>query len=140
MKILLPVDGSDYTKRTFAYIAAHDELLGAGHEYTVLTVVTPVPAHAARFLDRGALDDYYTEQAEEVLRPLRKFADQTGWKVRALHVQGHAAEAIAAFAAAEKPDLIVMGTHGHSSIGNVVLGSVANGVLARCKVPVLLIR
>ena len=39
MKILLPVDGSDYTKRTLSYIAAHDELLGEGHEYTVLTVV-----------------------------------------------------------------------------------------------------
>jgi hypothetical protein len=28
MKILLPVDGSDYTKRMLSYIAAHDELLG----------------------------------------------------------------------------------------------------------------
>jgi nucleotide-binding universal stress UspA family protein len=36
--------------------------------------------------------------------------------------------------------LIVMGSHGHSSLGNVVLGSVANRVLARCKTPVLLIR
>ena len=54
--------------------------------------------------------------------------------------QGKKAEAIAAFAGSEKLDLIVMGTHGHSAIGNVVLGSVANGVLARCKAPVLLIR
>ena len=36
-------------------------------------------------------------------------------------------------------DLIVMGTHGHSSLTNLVLGSVATGVLARCKIPVLLI-
>jgi nucleotide-binding universal stress UspA family protein len=34
----------------------------------------------------------------------------------------------------------VMGTHGHTALGNVVLGSVASGVLARSKVPVLLIR
>jgi len=33
MKILLPIDGSDYTKRMLSYIAAHDELLGSGHEY-----------------------------------------------------------------------------------------------------------
>jgi nucleotide-binding universal stress UspA family protein len=38
-----------------------------------------------------------------------------------------------------QPDLIVMGTHGHSALGNVVMGSVATGVLARCKAPVLLI-
>jgi hypothetical protein len=41
MKILLPVDGSDHTKRMLAYIAAHDELLGAAHEYTLVTVVVP---------------------------------------------------------------------------------------------------
>jgi nucleotide-binding universal stress UspA family protein len=41
---------------------------------------------------------------------------------------------------AERSDLIVMGTHGHSAFGSAILGSVASGVLARCKVPVLLIR
>jgi nucleotide-binding universal stress UspA family protein len=33
-----------------------------------------------------------------------------------------------------------MGSHGHTALGNLALGSVATGVLARCKVPVLLIR
>jgi nucleotide-binding universal stress UspA family protein len=32
-----------------------------------------------------------------------------------------------------------MGTHGHSALGSVLLGSVTTGVLARCKVPMLLI-
>ena len=30
MKVLLAVDGSDHTKRMLSYLAAHDELLGAG--------------------------------------------------------------------------------------------------------------
>ena len=139
MKILLPIDGSDYTKRMLGYVAAHDEFLGAAHEYTVFTAVAPIPAHAARFLERGTLDDYYREQAEAVLGPVRKFAEQNGWNVRMVHAHGHPAEAIATQAEADKPDLIVMGTHGHSALGNLVLGSVATGVLARCKVPVLLI-
>ena len=42
MKILLPVDGSDYTKRMLSYIAAHNELLGAGHDYTALTAVSKI--------------------------------------------------------------------------------------------------
>ena len=92
MKVLLPVDGSAYTKRMLSYIAAHDELLGGGHEYTVFTAVAPVPAYAARFLDRGTLDSYHHDQAEEVLRPVEKFADQRGWKVRTAHATGHAAE------------------------------------------------
>ena len=57
-----------------------------------------------------------------------------------MYAHGPAAEEIAAIGEAEKVDLIVMGTHGHSSLGNVILGSVASGVLARCKLPVLLIR
>jgi nucleotide-binding universal stress UspA family protein len=139
MKILLPIDGSDYTKRMLGYVAAHDEFLSPRHEYTLFTAVAPIPAYAARFLDRGTLDDYYREEAEKVLGPVRKFAAQNGWNVRVVHVHGHAAEAIAAQAASDRPDLIVMGTHGHSALGNLALGSVATGVLARCKVPVLLI-
>ena len=127
MKILLPVDGSDYTKRMLGYVAAHDELFGPAHEYTVFTAVAPIPAHAARFLDGKMLSTYYDEQAESVLRPVRKFADQHQWKVSVVHVHGYAAEAIAALAEESHPDLIVMGTHGHSALGNVGLGSVANG-------------
>jgi nucleotide-binding universal stress UspA family protein len=139
MKILLPVDGSDYTKRMLAYVAAHDEFLGSEHEYTVFTAVPPVPEHAARFLDGDTLTAYYREQAEAVLRPVRKFADQQHWKVSVVHRHGHAAEAIAALAEELQPDLIIMGTHGHSALGNVVMGSVANGVLARCPAPLLLV-
>ena len=140
MKILLPVDVSDYTKRMLSYIAAHDELLGPGHEYVAFTAVPPVPPHAARFLDQQTLDLYYREQAEDVLRPVRRYAEQHRWNFRAAHAPGHAAEQIAAFADAERPGLVVMGTHGHTALGNVILGSVASGVIARCKAPVLLVR
>lgn len=140
MKILLPVDGSDHTKRMLAYIAAHDELLGGDHEYVAFTAVAPIPSHAARFLDQGVLNDWHAEQAEVVLKPIRAFAKQQHWNFRAAYRCGHAAEVIAEFAEAEQPGLIVMGTHGASALVNVVLGSVATGVLARCKFPVLLVR
>lgn len=140
MKILLAVDGSHVTKRMLSYLAAHDELLGAGHEYTVLTVIAPVPTYAAEFLEQKTLEGYYLERSELVFHPIRSFADQKGWRVRTEHCAGHAAEAIASMAEREHFDLVVMGAHGHSSLANVVLGSVATGVLARCKTPVLLIR
>jgi nucleotide-binding universal stress UspA family protein len=35
---------------------------------------------------------------------------------------------------------VVLGSHGHSALGNLVMGSVATQVLAHCKVPVLLVR
>jgi len=139
MKILIPVDGSEYTKRMLSYIGAHDELLGPANEYVVLTVVPAVPARAARFLERTAIDDFYKDEGEQVLKPVKAFIDQHRWPARLLVEHGHAGDVIAAVAAAEKVDLIVMGTHGHTAVGNVVLGSVTTGVIARCKTPVLLI-
>jgi nucleotide-binding universal stress UspA family protein len=139
MKVLLAVDGSDYTTRMLAYLAAHKELLGAADEYTAVTVVTPIPPHAARHVDRNTLADYYREEADKVLAPLAESAAQRGWKLATVSRHGHAAEEIADLAASGDFDLIVMGTHGHSAFGSFVLGSVASGVLARARKPVLLV-
>lgn len=140
MKVLLLVDGSEYTQRMLDYVAAHDELLGPGHEYVAFTAVPPVPHNAARHLAREVVDDYYREQSEEVLKPVREWAQRKGTQVRGAFGHGHAPDAIAAFAKAEQPGLIVMGSHGHGALRSAVLGSVASGVLARCQAPVLLIR
>ena len=37
-------------------------------------------------------------------------------------------------------DMIIMGTHGHGIIGNVLMGSVARRVVRRSRIPVLVIR
>jgi nucleotide-binding universal stress UspA family protein len=140
MKILLAADGSDHTKRMLGYVAAHDELFGRAPAYTAVTAITPVPPNAARHIDRQTLTDYYAEQAEHVFKPIRAFAQQNGWKIETKHVLANPADAIADLAEREKFDMVVMGSHGHTSLANVLLGSVATGVLARCKVPVLLIR
>ena len=55
MKILVPVDGSHYTKRMLGYLAAHDEWFGGGHEYTVMHCVPTVPSRAAAVIDRDTL-------------------------------------------------------------------------------------
>ena len=59
------------------------------------------------------------------------------FKVRALR---NAAETIAALADKGKYDLLMMGSHGQGSLGNLVLGSVATKVMALCDTPVLLVR
>jgi len=140
MKILLPVDGSDYTKRMLAYLAAHRELLPGDHEYSLFTVIEPYAPHEVNFAKAVSMEDFMREQAERVLGPVRSFAQQQGWTFQIDYVPGAPVSAIVTKAETWKPDLIVMGTHGRSPLGNFVLGSVANGVLANCKIPVLLIR
>jgi nucleotide-binding universal stress UspA family protein len=140
MKILLPVDGSSYTKRMLGYVAAHEELFGPQHEYIFATVVAPVPPRVTHFIDRATLSSHYNEEADKVLAPVLKFAAQHGWNARPLHAEGSPSEVLAELAKSESVGLVVMGSHGHSALGNVILGSVATGVLARCDAPVLLIR
>ena len=140
MKILLPVDGSPYTQRALDWIANSAELFGPRHAYEALTVVAPIPVHAARFLDRDVLEAYYRDEAEKVLVPVREAARRHGLTIETHHTAGHAAQAIAAFAEREQVGLVVMGSHGYSALAKIVLGSVATGVLAHCKVPVLIVR
>lgn len=140
MKILIAVDGSPFTKRMLAYLTAHDEFPGRGHEYTVLHTVAPVPPRAAAVLEKSVLDGYYEDEAEKVFKPIRTFLDKQGLKPKFVYKIGHAAELISALADKGKYDLLVMGSHGHGTLTNLVMGSVATKVMAHCKTPVLIVR
>jgi nucleotide-binding universal stress UspA family protein len=140
MKILVAVDGSKYTKRMLAYLAAHDEWLGAQHAYTLVTVVPPVPPRAAAVLPKDVLAAHYDAEAERVFKPVRQFLAKKALTVEYVSKTGPAAETIAALADKGKFHLLMMGSHGHGAFGNLVLGSVATKVMAQCKAPVLLVR
>lgn len=140
MKILVAVDGSPYTKRMLAYLAAHDEWLGQHHEYTVIHAVMAVPPRAAAVLDRDVLQAHYDDEAEKVLKTIRTFFDKQKLKAEFVHLVGSAAEVISNAAAQGGYDLLIMGSHGHGTLGNLVMGSVATKVMAHCSTPVLLVR
>ena len=140
MKILLPVDGSPYTKRMLAWLATHEEWLSGQHEFTVLTVVPLIPPHAASMFPPEQLKSYYEDTAEGIFKPIRKFTAKHDLRTAYVGMTGHAPDVIAKFADKGKFDLIIMGSHGHSNLMNLVTGSVATKVLASCKVPVLLVR
>jgi nucleotide-binding universal stress UspA family protein len=139
MKILLAVDGSASTHRMLATLAAHDEMLRGDNQYTALTVLPLIPPHAAAFLSRASIDGWYLEEAGKVLAPVQAFGKQNAWALDVRHVAGHAGDEIVALCDKGGFDMIVMGTHGHSALGNVVMGSTATRVLARSRKPVLLI-
>ncbi len=140
MQILLAADGSIYTRRMLEYLAAHPKLLGAEPEITAFTAVVSVSSYAKQFADVQSVEAHYRELANEVLAPVQTFADEHGWKLKLRHTAGYPPDVIAKYANEQQPDLLVMGTHGDTALANLVLGSVVTGVLARCKVPVLLIR
>lgn len=140
MKILVAADGSRYTKRMLAYLAAHDEWLGTRHAYTVLTVVPPVPMRAAAAIPKEVLLAHIEAEVERVQKPLRTFFSKQGLQAEFVSRNGQPAEAIAALARKGKFDLLMLGSHGHGSLANLVMGSVATKVMASCTTPTLIVR
>jgi nucleotide-binding universal stress UspA family protein len=137
MKILIAADGSGYTKRMLAYIAAHDEWLGSHHDYTVLHCVPAIPHRAAAFVDKDEVRAFYAADAEAVFKPIRAFFKMHDANVTFTFCIGPAGPIIAK---QRGFDLIVLGTHGHGAVGGLVMGSVATKVASLCRTPVLLVR
>jgi nucleotide-binding universal stress UspA family protein len=140
MKILLAVDGSSYSKKMLAYLAAHSALLSEDNDYTVLTVQPALPARARAALGKAVVESYYEDQSVKVLAPVLNFLQRHGIGAKGSAKVGPAGPAIAKLAEQGRFDLVVLGSHGHSALGNLVMGSVATQVLAECKVPALLVR
>lgn len=140
MKILLAVDGSSYTKKMLAYLATHDEVFSGDNSFTLFTVQTPLPPRARATIGADIANGYYADEAEKVTAPVVKFLKRHGIDAKVVHKVGTPGEMIAKAADVGKFDLLMMGSHGHSALGNLVMGSVATQVLAHCKTPVLLVR
>ena len=140
MKILLPVDGSLYTKKMLAYLATHLDMFAKGNEFTVLSVQPALPPRARGMLGPQELVNYYNEEAAKVLDPVLKFLEQQGIPASARAETGAPGEVIAQYATDGRFELIIMGSHGNSALAGLVMGSVASKVLASCVAPVLLIR
>jgi nucleotide-binding universal stress UspA family protein len=77
-------------------------------------------------------------QARQKLAALRPPGPSAGFEDRLR--QGDAADEILRLAEETEADLIVLGTHGRTGLGRLLLGSVAEAVLRRARCPVLVLK
>ena len=139
MKILLAVDGSDYTGKMLDYMT-RQPLFDQQHDYTLFNAQPPLPPHAASAVGARATREYHQDEARKVLDPALSRLRDGGYRASTEWRTGPAGETIARFATDGGYDLVLMGTHGYGALGRLIMGSVAAQVLANCTVPVLLIR
>lgn len=140
MKILVPIDGSSYSENSLAFVASRTTLLGHNPDIELLVVLDPLPARAARLVGKDSLMNYYEDEAEKIFKPARKFLKSAKITVRESFIVGDPSEKIAEEAERLDVDLIIMGSRGHTALAGLFLGSVTNGVLARTKTPILILR
>jgi nucleotide-binding universal stress UspA family protein len=141
MKILAAVDGSDSSLRALRYVVSHAAMFGAVPDIVLINVHLPIPSVRAKsVLGADVVEQYYKDESETALAPARKILASVPCKVTERRVVGNPSDQIVSAASQDVCDVIVMGTHGHSKIGNLFMGSVAMRVIAESPIPVLMVK
>lgn len=140
MKIVLPVDGSEFTKKAIAFLVTHENICGPDDELIVLNVQPPMPPRVKTMMGAAAIKEYHQEEATKVLKPIERFLTKHKLNYRCSWVVGSAAQEVLRTVTHEQAHMIVMGTHGHGLLGRALMGSVAQRVVADAHVPVLLVK
>ncbi|MBR9976808.1 MAG: universal stress protein [Bacteroidetes bacterium] len=140
-RILVPIDFSEYSKKTFLYAIDFAKTFNA--ELLLVYVVEPIIYPADFGFGQVALPSMEKdmhERGREQLDILVEKEVPEGVYARAIVRAGKPFVEIIQAAKDEKADLIIIATHGHSGIEHVLFGSTAEKVIRKSSCPVLSIR
>jgi nucleotide-binding universal stress UspA family protein len=143
-KILVPLDGSQYSQCSLAQVNAI--AIGCrAREVIILRVVEPIPSDEIIELTEikeglsSQLETKKKSDALEYVSWMVKKLKSEGLPAKGEVVSGRADEQILKYAEENKVDMIIMSTHGRSGISKWAFGSVADKVAHYSKVPVLFV-
>ena len=132
MKILIGMDDSTFSKRALEYVARIR--WPAGSTVLVASVLRPTfGASADREGDRKKFHESLVERAVQCPRA-------AGLATETRLLEGEPGDALVAAATAERCDLLVVGSRGRSGLAKLLLGSVANHVVAHAPCSVLVVK
>jgi len=141
MKILFATDGSACA------LAALDRLIERlpwfrdTVDLVLLHVHSALPyKSAAAWVGKESIAKYYEEESAAALRPAEEALRGRGIAYKIEKRIGEPAPTIVAAAQEGHFDLIAMGTQGHTALAQLMLGSVAQKVIAAASLPVLILR
>jgi nucleotide-binding universal stress UspA family protein len=140
MKILVAVDGSKSALNAVKYAAKLSSNMRSNDVITLITVHDDQGLRLAKkFVGDAEVQDYLRELSDKELKSALSALVKADIKHNTIIQTGHVAETITN-TANKGFDLVVMGTKGRSGFADLLIGSVAQRVLATCKKPVLLIK
>lgn len=134
-KILVATDGSRFS--TLAIGKAIDFAKAYGGSLVVLSVVdVPTEFYAEA---PQAVDDM-VRKAKEYTAAVRKQAEAAGVRAETFVGEAEAFEAIVKLARDQEVNMIVVGSHGRTGLGRLLMGSVTEKVIGHAPCPVLVAR
>jgi len=136
--ILLPVDGSSYSNNATQYALYLAKLSGA--QVTAVCCYEWL-GHMEEISEKvvNGLKENCANHASGVLAETAKTMRDGGIELQTEVAQGAPGKILSNLAKSKKYDLIVMGSHGHSDIAGLFLGSVTHKVLNTIYCPVLVV-
>ena len=145
LKVLIPVDGTEFSEAIFPQLPKFAP--PAKTEILLLRVAVLVPPPSTGTSD-FVTTKYSPLVAEgnvrhtlrEEMVPEANTLAKMGYTVVREVGFGEPAQQIIFYADISKADLIAMTTHGREGISRLIVGSVAESVLHKSKVPVLMVR
>jgi nucleotide-binding universal stress UspA family protein len=140
-KIVVPLDGSGWSEAALPHAI---DIARANNSEVILLHVFRPPAH--EFIDVIAIagQDQQLQAAREASKQkfmsLRNELRDQGIDARVQWVEGvNVADLVCEYIAFEDADLVVMTSHGYTGLAKLLFGSVANEVIHRVNVPVMII-
>lgn len=141
MKILFATDGSASALTALESLLRHEDWFAARPDITLVHVHPPIPyGMAAGWVGRKTVNDFYAEESAKALQPSRDALDRSGVAYTVDARVGDPAKEIVTLARDGRFDCIALGTHGQAALATLMLGSVAQKVLAQSPVPVLVFK
>ncbi|OGQ95238.1 MAG: universal stress protein [Deltaproteobacteria bacterium RIFOXYD12_FULL_57_12] len=135
-RILVPVDFSDNSKKIINAAQFLAEKCGA--QMSAVFVVQSIEDYSGFFVPHMPMAQFEEEMVRAAEKKMESFLqDQPSTAAKVM--LGDVAEQIIDYAAREKIDLIVMGTHGYKGLEKIMFGSVAEKVVKSAPCPVMTI-
>ncbi len=137
--ILVAVDGSEYSDRAAQHAL---DLIAAGSamELHLLNVQPSLGGAVSTFVSKEQIDSHHREEGEKGLASAVALAKKASVPAKTHIGVGRQGEIVADFAKKLDAGLVVLGTRGHTGLAGVLLGSVAQDVIAHTSVPVTLVK
>lgn len=138
-RILCPVDFSDFSGRAIRYAISLARHFGA---QLYLQHSAEIPQGLLLGGAEPVALQAWRSQLPQFERGMKELLEKNGGKpseAKFVVNEGAALDGILETISNQGIDLVVMGTHGHTGIGRLMLGSVAEGVIHRAPCPVLVI-
>lgn len=142
-RIMVPVDDSQTSLQALKEACSLAQAMDATVVVVHVVDLGQFDWGAPGFTDAAALRKAVENTGVKVLKRASEELKKVGVKHETLILESagdRIADLLVEQATEEKCDLIVMGTHGFSGLMHLLLGSVAEGVIRKSNVPILLVR